>query len=108
MIQGNFMAKSTKTKDMADLTLLGSGKTAKPVRELETFPNHHQRNYTVTLSTEEFTCVCPMTGQPDFVPQRRSLSRTCHQYHPRRPGGCPSATLVQGHGRIRCTRRYCH
>ena len=66
-IQGNFMAKSKKTKDMADLTLLGSGKTAKPVRELETFPNHHQRNYTVTLSTEEFTCVCPMTGQPDFA-----------------------------------------
>jgi 7-cyano-7-deazaguanine reductase len=61
------MAKSTKTKDMADLTLLGSDKTAKPVRKLETFPNHAKRDYTVTLSTEEFTCVCPMTGQPDFA-----------------------------------------
>lgn len=59
------MAKSTKTNDLAGLTLLG--KSAKPVRKLETFPNHHKRDYTVTLATEEFTCVCPMTGQPDFA-----------------------------------------
>ncbi len=26
-----------------------------------------QRDYVVTLETEEFTCVCPMTGQPDFA-----------------------------------------
>ena len=60
------MTKKTKTNDLAGLTLLG--KTAKPVKKLETFPNHHpDRNYTVTLQTEEFTCVCPMTGQPDFA-----------------------------------------
>ncbi len=61
------MPKSNKTNDLHGLSLLGSGKSAKPVRKLETFPNHTQRDYTVTLSTEEFTCVCPMTGQPDFA-----------------------------------------
>ena len=61
------MSKSRKTNDLADLTLLGSGKAAKPVRKLETFPNRATRDYTVTLSTDEFTCVCPMTGQPDFA-----------------------------------------
>ncbi|HQL00994.1 MAG TPA: preQ(1) synthase [Smithellaceae bacterium] len=61
------MSKSRKTNDLADLTLLGSGRAAKPVRKLETFPNRAKRDYTVTLTTDEFTCVCPMTGQPDFA-----------------------------------------
>jgi 7-cyano-7-deazaguanine reductase len=35
---------------------------------LEAFPNHHpERDYVVTMLTEEFTCVCPLTGQPDFA-----------------------------------------
>jgi len=60
------MAKNTKKIDLAGLTLLGN--KAKPVRKLETFPNHNDsRDYTVTLQTEEFTCVCPKTGQPDFA-----------------------------------------
>jgi len=59
------MIKSIKNNDLSSLTLLGSA--AKPLRKLETFPNHSSRNYTVTLQTEEFTCVCPMTGQPDFA-----------------------------------------
>lgn len=58
--------KLTQQSDLADLTLLGSG--AKPSRRLETFPNHHpERDYTVTLRSEEFTCLCPATGQPDFA-----------------------------------------
>jgi 7-cyano-7-deazaguanine reductase len=60
------MASGTKKDDLNGLTLLGKG--ARPVKNLETFPNHHRdRNYTVTLQTEEFTCVCPMTGQPDYA-----------------------------------------
>jgi len=60
------MAKSTKKTDLAGLTLLG--KPAKPSKKLETFPNHHTgRDYVVTLATEEFTCICPKTGQPDFA-----------------------------------------
>jgi len=42
-------------------------KKAKPERKLEAFPNRNPgRRYTVTLVCPEFTCVCPMTGQPDF------------------------------------------
>jgi len=61
------MEKLSKKSDLAGLSLLGSGEKAKPVRKLETFPNRSKRSYTVTLSTEEFTCLCPMTGQPDFA-----------------------------------------
>jgi 7-cyano-7-deazaguanine reductase len=57
----------TEPNDLSDLTLLGQGKT-EPRRALETFPNRHpNRDYVVELKTEEFTCVCPMTGQPDFA-----------------------------------------
>ncbi len=60
-------AKKTKNDLTAGLTLLGS-KVTEPVRQLETFPNTHPgRRYTVTLVCPEFTCVCPMTGQPDFA-----------------------------------------
>ena len=39
-----------------------------PSKHLETFPNPHpQRDYEIELSCPEFTCVCPMTGQPDFA-----------------------------------------
>lgn len=57
----------TDQADLKDLTLLGQGKTA-PQRQLETFPNRHpHRRYTVKLETDEFTAVCPITGQPDFA-----------------------------------------
>ncbi len=49
-----------------DLTLLGR-EVRGPRRQLEAFPNRHPgRDYTVTLECPEFTCVCPLTGQPDF------------------------------------------
>jgi 7-cyano-7-deazaguanine reductase len=53
----------------AGLTLLGHDVNARqPIRQLETFPNQHPgRRYSVTLVCPEFTCVCPMTGQPDFA-----------------------------------------
>ena len=39
-----------------------------PNRHLETLPNPHpQRDYEVKLECPEFTCLCPMTGQPDFA-----------------------------------------
>lgn len=39
-----------------------------PTRELVALPNPHPgRDYAVTCETREFTCVCPMTGQPDFA-----------------------------------------
>ncbi len=51
----------------SDLTLLGRPVKGL-VRKLETVPNQHPgRRYTVTLACPEFTCVCPLTGQPDFA-----------------------------------------
>jgi len=39
-----------------------------PSRELELFPNPQPaRDYTIRISIPEFTCLCPMTGQPDFA-----------------------------------------
>ena len=41
---------------------------SEPQRTLETFPNPNpERDYEINISTPEFTCVCPMTGQPDFA-----------------------------------------
>jgi len=61
-------SRESATDDIAaGLTLLGHEVT-QPVRKLETFPNQHPgRRYTVTLTCPEFTCVCPITGQPDFA-----------------------------------------
>jgi 7-cyano-7-deazaguanine reductase len=40
----------------------------KPSRALEAVPNPHpDRDYEVTMAVPEFTCLCPMTGQPDFA-----------------------------------------
>ena len=56
----------TSESDLAHLTLLGH--KAQPSKKLEVFPNHDpERRYTVTLTTDEFTCLCPATGQPDFA-----------------------------------------
>jgi 7-cyano-7-deazaguanine reductase len=53
--------------DLRDLTLLGQGGT-QPSKTLEAFPNRNpERDYVVTLTTDEFTCTCPITGQPDFA-----------------------------------------
>jgi 7-cyano-7-deazaguanine reductase len=56
----------TDREDLDSLSSLGS--KAEPSRNLEAFPNHSpDRLYLVTLHTDEFTCVCPKTGQPDFA-----------------------------------------
>ena len=40
----------------------------RPSRQLEVVPNPHpDRDYEVSLEVPEFTCVCPITGQPDFA-----------------------------------------
>jgi 7-cyano-7-deazaguanine reductase len=39
-----------------------------PSWTLEPVPNPHpDRDYEVTMAVPEFTCLCPMTGQPDFA-----------------------------------------
>ena len=39
-----------------------------PSRELHAVPNPHSgRDYEVRCECPEFTCLCPLTGQPDFA-----------------------------------------
>jgi len=41
---------------------------SEPSKELVTIPNPHpDREYAVECVCPEFTCICPMTGQPDFA-----------------------------------------
>ena len=41
---------------------------SKPAKSLETFPNpNRERDYEIAFEAPEFTCLCPMTGQPDFA-----------------------------------------
>ncbi len=58
--------KLTSKKDLEYLSVLG--KDSVPQKKLEVFPNHHSdRNYTITLTTEEFTTLGPINRQPDFA-----------------------------------------
>ena len=42
--------------------------TSKPNRIFDTFPNPNPgRDYLIHMQIPEFTCLCPMTGQPDFA-----------------------------------------
>jgi 7-cyano-7-deazaguanine reductase len=55
--------------------------STRPSRQLQTFPNPNPaRDYLVHIELPEFTCLCPLTGQPDFatlilqyVPDRRNV-----------------------------------
>lgn len=58
--------------EIASLTLLGQAKTDYPQayspQLLERFPNRYPlHDYIVELDCHEFTCLCPITGQPDFA-----------------------------------------
>jgi 7-cyano-7-deazaguanine reductase len=42
--------------------------STEPSTELQTFENPNPgRDYTIHIDTPEFTCLCPLTGQPDFA-----------------------------------------
>ncbi len=44
---------------------------SEPTKELITFENPNpDRDYTIRFDCPEFTCLCPMTGQPDFAELR--------------------------------------
>lgn len=41
---------------------------SKPSKQLSTFENPNPDNdYTIRITVPEFTCLCPLTGQPDFA-----------------------------------------
>ena len=40
----------------------------KPTKNIETFDNPRvDRDYTIDIDIPEFTCLCPLSGQPDFA-----------------------------------------
>ena len=42
--------------------------STRPSRQLETFENPEPgRDYVIRFDCPEFTCLCPLTGQPDFA-----------------------------------------
>src|SRR5690242_13052197 len=53
------------------LTLLGRSEAKIPASpdqaQLETFPNPARRNYHIYFETDDFTSLCPVTGQADFA-----------------------------------------
>ncbi len=90
-----------------------------PSKQLDVFDNPAaERDYLIQFQIPEFTCHCPLTGQPDFahftidmiadqllrraeepedvhveLPQRRRVPREGHQHHPRRHRGGDRAAL---------------
>jgi 7-cyano-7-deazaguanine reductase len=59
-----------KTKK-SRLTLLGRSEAKIPASpaeaRLETFSNPARRNYSIHFETDDFTSLCPVTGQADFA-----------------------------------------
>ena len=61
-----------KRKRATEFKLLGHSDVKLPASPakacLETFPNPApKRNYRIHFETDDFTSVCPVTGQPDFA-----------------------------------------
>jgi 7-cyano-7-deazaguanine reductase len=60
-----------KTKSSSRLTLLGRSEVRIPTSpdkaRLETFKNPARRNYRIHFETDDFTSLCPVTGQADFA-----------------------------------------
>lgn len=62
-------AKSLSSKETpTHLTKLGDKPTALATKILDTFPNPQpKRDFVIHMQIPEFTCLCPITGQPDFA-----------------------------------------
>ena len=62
------MAKSATTKAAATQRQKPARPPSAPSKELQVFPNPApQRDYVIQFQIPEFTCHCPLTGQPDFA-----------------------------------------
>ncbi|MCC6546757.1 NADPH-dependent 7-cyano-7-deazaguanine reductase QueF [Candidatus Sumerlaeota bacterium] len=59
--------RGTKLSDTTGITMLGAA-TRGPSKRLESFPFHHSENRTrIIFHCHEFSCLCPVTGQPDYA-----------------------------------------
>jgi 7-cyano-7-deazaguanine reductase len=70
-LRSTMKKQPAKSSAKAPLRLLGkaSALPTEPSRDiLDSFPNSHPgRDYTILLETEDFSSVCPVTGQPDYA-----------------------------------------
>lgn len=81
------MSEREILSDTSGLTQLGRP-ASEPRRALEAFPFKHGNVTTVTFRCQEFTCHCPLTGQPDYatihieyVPRDRAIeSKSLRNY----------------------------
>jgi 7-cyano-7-deazaguanine reductase len=69
MRQNEFIEAMPRKKN--SLTLLGRSEAKIPASpdeaKLEAFPNPTGRNYRIHFETDDFTSLCPVTGQADFA-----------------------------------------
>ncbi|MRI57987.1 MAG: NADPH-dependent 7-cyano-7-deazaguanine reductase QueF [Epsilonproteobacteria bacterium] len=38
-----------------------------PQKDLEIWPNRHQKSYLIKITLPEFSCLCPRSGYPDYA-----------------------------------------
>ena len=38
-----------------------------PDKDLEIWPNKHEKNYRIKITLPEFSCLCPRSGYPDYA-----------------------------------------
>jgi 7-cyano-7-deazaguanine reductase len=62
------MAKSAARKPSLNQRAAPATPPSAPSRDLQVFPNPSpKRDYVIQFQIPEFTCHCPLTGQPDFA-----------------------------------------
>uniref|UniRef100_UPI0035593845 preQ(1) synthase n=1 Tax=Piscinibacter sp. TaxID=1903157 RepID=UPI0035593845 len=62
------MAKIATSKTAPQQRPLPANPPSAPSKELHVFPNPQpKRDYVIQFQIPEFTCHCPLTGQPDFA-----------------------------------------
>lgn len=62
------MAKNARSKSAPKQRPMPPSPPSVPSKELRVFPNPSpKRDYVIHFQIPEFTCHCPLTGQPDFA-----------------------------------------
>ena len=62
------MAKTTAPKSLPNQRQAPAAPPSVPSRKLDVFANPNaKRDYLIQFQIPEFTCHCPLTGQPDFA-----------------------------------------
>ena len=61
-------ASATKKNSKPKMREVPKNPPSKPSKDILVFPNPNpERDYVIQFQVPEFTCHCPLTGQPDFA-----------------------------------------